>query len=327
MNFRAPALLPLLGAIALLLTQAACIDLGGFALKRQPFVETVVYGDTGPRILMLEIQGAITDYETPGFLGTGAEGTVARVREQLKAAEVMDIKAILLRVDSPGGTASASELVYRELLAYKERTGNPIVAQFMSTAASGGYYVAMAADEIQAYPTTITGSIGVIGSGVNFSGLMEKLGVTNQTITSGAFKDTGSPMRPMRDDERAYMQTIIDELYARFFEVVLAGRPELDAERLETIADGRIYSANGALEAGLIDRIAGIEEAIDRLETLAGLSESQVVSYHRSSEWRNNLYTQVPASSGPPVLQLDLRQVFGHLPSPGFHYLWLPQLD
>ena len=327
MNFRAPALLPLLGAFALLVTQTACIDLGGFSLSRQPLVQTVVYGDRGPTILMIEIQGAITDYETPGLFGTGSEGTVARVREQLRGADVSEIKGLLLRIDSPGGTASASELIYRELLAYKERSGVPVVAQFMSTAASGGYYVSMAADEIQAYPTTVTGSIGVIAAGIDFSGLMDKLGIENQTITSGAFKDTGSPMRPMRDDERAYMQTIIDELHARFREVVVAGRPSLGADRVAELADGRIYSANGALEAGLIDRIAPIEDAIDRIEELAGISESQVVSYHRPSEWRNNLYNRGNVPSHPSVLQLDLRQVFGSLPKPGFHYLWLPQLD
>jgi protease-4 len=185
----------------------------------------------------------------------------------------------------------------------------------------------MAADEIQAYPTSITGSIGVIGMGLNFSGLMAKLGIENQTIQSGAFKDTGSPLRSMRDDERAYMQGIIDELHARFREVVVAGRPNLDAARVAELADGRIYSANGALSNGLIDRIGSIEEAIDRLEELAGISESQVVSYHRPSEWRNNLYTGAPALAGPPIVQLDLRQMFGPLPKPGFHYLWLPQLD
>jgi len=134
-------------------------------------------------------------------------------------------------------------------------------------------------------------------------------------------------MRPMRDDERAYMQTIIDELHARFREVVVAGRPSLGADRVAELADGRIYSANGALEAGLIDRIAPIEDAIDRIEELAGISESQVVSYHRPSEWRNNLYNRGNVPSHPSVLQLDLRQVFGSLPRPGFHYLWLPQLD
>ena len=97
--------------------------------------------------------------------------------------------------------------------------------------------------------------------------------------------------------------------------------------QLKVLADGRIYSAPGALEAGLVDRIAGIEEAIDRLEELAGLGESQVVSYHRTSEWRNNLYTRAPEQTGPPVVQLDLRQIFGDMPAPGFHYLWLPQLD
>ena len=330
MGSRAPALLPpalaRLLLLAFLFLSTACIDLGGFALMRQPLVETVVFGDGSDKLLLVDVQGAITDYEDPGVLGTGTEGTVARVREQLQRAEDIGVKGLLLRVDSPGGTASASEVVYRQLRAFKERMGVPVVAQFMGTAASGGYYVAMAADEIQAYPTTITGSIGVIGFGLNFSGLMEKIGVENQTFTSADFKDTGSPVRAMRDDERAHMQSIVDALHARFREVVGEGRPGLSAEQVDALADGRVHAGQAALELGLVDRIAPIEDAIERLEELAGIADSRVVTFHRTGEWRNNLFTRAPAA---PVVQLelDLRQLFGPLPRPGFHYLWLPRLD
>ena len=317
---RAPALL----ALAWLLAFSACIDLTNLTGTRRPLQETVVYGTRGPKILLLEIQGPITDFERPGFIGAGTEGTVARVREQLQRAARQGVVGILLRVDSPGGAASASELIFRQLRAFKQQEGVPIVAHFMSTAASGGYYVSMAADEIRAYPTTVTGSIGVIAVGLNFTGLMEKLGVANQTFTSGSFKDAGSPLRPMRADEREYMQAIIDDMHARFREVVVEGRSELDAESVAALADGRIYSAPQALELGLIDGIGDIEESIARLEELAGVTQSRVVSYHRSNEWRNNLFTHAP---GPPVLQVDLRSIFGPLPAPGFHYLWAPGLD
>jgi protease-4 len=195
----------------------------------------------------------------------------------------------------------------------------------MSTAASGGYYVAMAADEIRAYPTSVTGSIGAIAFGLNFVGLMEKLGVENQTFTSGDFKDTGSPLRRMRASEREHMQSIIDDLHARFREVVVAGRPKLGDTRVAELADGRVYSASQALEHGLIDEIGDIEDTIDRLEKLAGIAgAARVVSYHRPTEWRNNLFTRAPPA---PAIQLDLTQLFGPLPRPGFHYLWMPGFD
>jgi protease-4 len=303
---------------------AGCIDLGGLTGVRRPLDETVVFGSSGPRLLLLEIQGPITDHEQPGLIGAGTEGTVQRVREQLQRAAAGGVRGILLRVDSPGGGVAASEVIYRQLLAFKEARGVPIVAHFMGTAASGGYYVAMAADEIRAYPTSVTGSIGVIAFGLNFVGLMEKLGVESQTFTSGDFKDAGSPLRRMRPEERDYMQTIIDDLHARFREVVVAGRPELGAERVAELADGRVYLASRALELGLIDGIGDIEESVARLSELAGISGPvRVVSYHRPSEWRNNLFTRAP---GAPAIQLDLTRLLGPLPGPGFHYLWIPGL-
>ncbi|MEZ4215688.1 MAG: signal peptide peptidase SppA [Myxococcota bacterium] len=319
---RAPAPSLQIAFAAALLLATGCIDLGGLAGGRRPLEETVVFGTSGPPVLLLDIRGAIIDADEPGFLGTGPESTVARVREQLARAERSGVRGVLLRIDSPGGSASASEMIYRNLLAFKARTRVPVVAQMMGTAASGGYYVAMAADEIQAYPTTVTGSIGVIMAGLNFAGLMEKLGIENQTFTGGAFKDAGSPLRDMRAEERAYIQAITDALHARFKEVVAAGRPGLTPERVSELADGRVYVAQQALENGLIDRIGTIEEAVARVEALAGVSSSRVVSYHRPNEYRDNLYTR--AAPGP-VLQLDLRPLLG--PSPGFHYLWLPRTN
>jgi protease-4 len=317
---RAPALwLAVVAALA-----AGCIDLGGLTGVRRPLDETVVFGTRGPKLLLLEVQGPITDHEQPGLIGGGTEGTVQRVREQLQRGAAGDVRGILLRVDSPGGGVAASEVIYRQLRAFKETRGIPIVAHFMGTAASGGYYIAMAADEIRAYPTTVTGSIGVIAVGLNFVGLMEKIGVESQTFTSGDFKDAGSPLRRMRVDEREYMQSIVDDLHARFREVVVAGRPGLGADRVAELADGRVFLASRALEHGLIDGIGDIEESVERLTELAGISgPARVVSYHRPAEWRNNLFTRGPAA---PSFQLDLTRMLGPLPSPGFHYLWIPGL-
>ena len=321
MVVRAPALL----ATLLVLAPVGCIDLGGLAGERQPLEETVVLGSRGPKLLLLEIPGPISGYQQPGLIGPGTEGTVARVREQLQRAVRENVRGILLRIDSPGGGASASEVIYRQLLSFKQERGVPIVAHVMSTAASGGYYVAMAADEIRAYPTSVTGSIGVVVFGLNVVGLMEKLGVESQTLTSGDFKDAGSPLRKMGEAEREHMQSIVDDLHSRFREVVVAGRPKLGVDQIDALADGRVYSAPQALGYGLIDGIGDIENSVERLQELAGISgPSRVVSYHRASEWRNNLFTRAPSG---PVVQFDLTRLLGPLPRPGFHYLWMPGFD
>lgn len=258
----------------------------------------------------------IGEGEPVGLLGLSQESTAGRIREQLDRARADEsVRGILLRIDSPGGEATPSDVIYSELLRFKREQAIPIVAHFYGMAASGGYYVAMAADEIVAEPTAVTGSIGVLFASLNFSGLMERWGVADQTITAGRYKDAGSMTRPQTPEERAILQSVIDDLYERFRAVVDAGRPRLSRERVDELADGRIYSAPQALENGLIDHIGTIEDAVGRLEARVGVNRSFVVSYHRTNEWRRNLYTR--ASLPPP----SARATPGW-PSPGFHYLW-----
>ena len=302
-----------------------CINLDLSTLGgRGALVEEVVFGETGPKILMLEIDGVISAEEQGSALGLGiGESLVARVRSQLDlAADDDEIRAILLRINSPGGTVTASDIVHRELLEFKKKQGTPIVAQLMGLAASGGYYIAMAADHVVAHPTTVTGSIGVIFSGLNLTGLLEKVGVANQTLKSGAFKDTGSALRPMREDERAQLQSVLDDFHTRFRGVVDAGRPDLDANAVGALADGRIFSAEQAQAAGLVDGIGYLPEAIAELERRAGLESSQVIVYRRPNEWAENLYsTSEPLEA--PRLGFDWRPLTRVL-QPGFFYLWEP---
>jgi protease-4 len=318
---RSTPLLAMAGLALLLLGAPGCVTLNLLGGSRQPLEETVVYGSSGPKFLMVSVDGVINDAEEDALIGPGRESTLARLREQLDMARRSgDVAGLILRIDSPGGGATASELVYREVLAFKQEQGVPVVAQLMGTAASGGYYVAMAADEVVAAPTTVTGSIGVIFIGLNFSGLMQKLGIENQTITAGRYKDTGSPLRPMKPDERAQLQSILDDLHDRFQQVVDEGRPKLDAAAVAALADGRVFSATQALENGLVDRIATLEETVKALERRTGNDSSRVVVYHRPREWRSNLYTR----SGFPEIRLDLGSLLGPLSRPGFAYLWWP---
>jgi protease-4 len=305
-----------------------------------PLEESIVRGTRGPKILLVDIDGVIGALpDRRSFFGGQELSMIARVREVLDRARAdSDVKALLLRIDSPGGTVTASEQVYTEILRFKEERGVPVVAQLLGTAASGGYYIAMAADEVQAHPTTVTGSIGVIFSSVNIAGLMDKLGIEDQTIKGGVYKDAGSPLRRLSSEERDQLQSIVDDLHRRFREVVATGRPNLTEEEVASLSNGRIYSAPQALDYGLVDRMGTLEDAARLLESRIGTGESRVVAYHRPIEIRRNLYTKSPGglsgpaaatglagtgSLGQAISQLGLSRV---LSRPGFHYLWWPGL-
>jgi protease-4 len=166
----------------------------------------------------------------------------------------------------------------------------------------------------------VTGSIGVIFAGLNLSGLLEKLGVANQTLTAGDFKDAGSPLRPMRAEERAWLEGVLDDLFERFVAVVDEGRPDLTRSEVEALADGRIFSASQALEAGLVDALGDLPAAVEEARTRAGLEEARVVVYHRPNERAENLFSMAPAAPEPEsALPLP-----PGLSQPAFLYLWWP---
>jgi protease-4 len=288
--------LAILAALTLWATGCINIQLPGGVPK--PLVESVVYGDGDPKILLVPIEGVISESrDEPGLFSLSQESMVARFREQLdKARGDDDVRALIVRINSPGGTVTASDILYDELQRFKRDRRIPVVAQLMGLATSGGYYVAMAADEIVAHPTTVTGSIGVIFMGINLAGLMEKLGIEDQTLTSGPYKDAGK-------------------------QVVRSGRAALSAEQVDALADGRIFSAEQARSAGLIDTIGGLEETVARAEQRAGVSTSRVVTYHRPREWRENLYTRAPTA---PTVELDLLPDWPGVQRPAFLYLWAP---
>ncbi len=288
-------------ALGIALVAAACVQVeiplfaSGGALA-----ERILGGERGPKILLVDLSGTLGMRAAAGLLGLPAgESAVARFREELdRASRDDEIAAIVLRIDSPGGTVIASEILYREVLRHRRATGQPVIAQMMGVAASGGYYVAMAADRVQAYPSTITGSIGVIAMGFNVTGLMQKVGVDYQTFTTGPFKDAGSPFRPMTDGEREQMRSVVSDLFASFLEVVERGRPKLTRAEIERLADGRIYSARQALAAGLIDGVGDLEGAIAEAKLAANVSgETRLVVYRRPGERAENLFSAAVGSA------------------------------
>lgn len=304
-----------------------CITVQLPGLGGGPFQEAVVDGEDGPKILMLDLSGPLTTRVQESSFGLGRrESQTAELREQVDLAlEDDEIAALLLRIDSPGGTVIASDILYREVLRFKRKSGKPVIAQMMGAGTSGAYYVAMAADEVRAYPTTVTGSIGVIIAGLNVSGLMDRFGVENQTLTTGDFKDAGSPLRPMRDDERAQLMSVAEDLFSAFLAAVEAGRPELTRARIEELADGRVYSGPQALEAGLVDSLGGLPEAVEAAKAAAGVAgDARVIVYHRPGVEPAGLFWA--AAAAPPAMPLlsasALMGAEPRLAGPQFLYLW-----
>jgi len=275
--------------LILTLTAPGCVyaplDLGSLGEVGKPFEARLTDGDDEQKVVLLRIDGEITGRGEDGFLSS-TPATTSQVRLVLdQARKDPDVRAVLLRINSPGGGVTASDVIHHELARFRAETNKPIVAWFGDTAASGGYYVAMAADHIVAAPTCVTGSIGVIATFPNVEGLGEKIGVKVEAITSGDFKDSGSMFRGMRPEERAYLQALIDGMYARFVDVVVAGRVSagLSREDVLKLADGRVYTGSEALGHRLVDSVGYLEDALDAAAKAAGLSEPMLVAYERRS--------------------------------------------
>jgi len=284
----------------------------------------LVPGAAREKVLMIDVDGMISAALETGLFSR-EKSVVARVFERLeRAAADPWVKAVILRLDTPGGEVTASDIVYHEVLRFKERTGRPVVGLMMSVAASGGYYIASACDFIVAHPSTLTGSIGVISIFPSVESLMAKVGVKVAVIKSGPSKDSGSPFRDMTDGEKAIFQGIIDEYYEGFLAVVARGRQgKIPAADLRTIADGRVYTAPQALKLGLIDAVGYFDDAFGKARDLASLKSARLVSYTYFPKSKTNVYAGLPGDVSP----LDAKVVeamIGALKT-GFYYLWLPQ--
>jgi protease-4 len=287
-----------------------------------PLKEVVLEGSGDDKILVLSIRGAISDRPKEKLLRTHP-GMVQEVISQLKRAEKDPlIKAVLVKVNSPGGTVTASDILYHEIRSYKERSGVKLVVAMMNVAASGGYYLSLPADWIMAHPTTITGGIGVIFSRPGVNGFMEKLGLDLHVSKSGELKDMGSPFRTPTETDEAIFQALTDEMAQRFINFVLEHRT-LSADQQQRIASGRVYLANEAQQVGLIDQIGYLTDAVEKAKSLAGLSpDAKVVTYRRYQTEDDTIYN-------PAVHQLDANGiestalgVLSTVQEAGFYYIW-----
>src|ERR1039457_7192290 len=288
-----------------------------------PLKEQVLEGEGTKKILLLDISGTISEHEKwGGLLGSPSPSMVSLVRESLQKAEKdSDIAGIILRINSPGGTVTASDIIHHDIVEFRKRKLVPVLACIMSVGTSGGYYVAAAADEIIAHPTAVTGSIGVILMKFNVEGLMGKIGVEEQTVKSGDKKDILSPFGKATPEEVKLGQEIIDRFYGRFLDVIMA-RPgnSLSRDELRKLADGRIYTAGQALEGKLVDRIGYLDDVIASIRKLAGDDRARVVSYYRPGTYKGSIYADAGEKSGA----LEMFSGLNAFSAGSFMYLWRP---
>jgi protease-4 len=215
----------------------------------------------------ISIHGPIYNSQTGRVFDKGAEQWVRRIKAM---SEAKDVKAIVLDINSPGGSVGAVQEIYTQILRVRKEKKIPFVALFGDVAASGGYYVASACDKIVAHPGTLTGSIGVIFTVNNLEGLFGKIGYKMVAIKSGKHKDMGSPARPMTAEERTILQALIEDAYGQFLSAVSSGR-RLALEVVRPLADGRIYTGNQALANGLVDQLGDSDDAIALAAKLGGI--------------------------------------------------------
>ena len=325
------SILAMAALLAATMSLNGCITVNAFGGGGDVKVVTVEKGSplNSDKVAIIPVDGVITG----GGGGNGmfsSESSVVDLARKLDAAKSDgNIKAVILRVDSPGGGVTASDIMHRELLQYKKDTGNRVYVSMQSLAASGGYYISMAGDEVYAAPTTVTGSIGVITTFPNASGLMDRFGVSMNSITTGAMKDSGAFYKEMKPAERQLFQDMINDMFDSFIGVIVANRTELGEERIRELADGRIYTAEQAKENGLIDGVMYLDEVIEKARNdVDPKRKASVVLITRTG--RDSVetpYARTPlraAEAKPPSL-VDLNLDYLH-PATGeaFNLLWIP---
>lgn len=290
-----------------------------------PVCPQVVLSGGAARVAIIDVDGLLLNYPMVG-MGSMGENPVALFRERLDAAAADPcVRAVVLRINSHGGGVTASDIMRRDLLAFKARKRVPVIACLMDVGTGGAYYLATAADEIVAHPTAITGGIGVILNRYNLQDTMSlTLNARLATIRAGDKIDMGSPTAiDDSDDTSQLLQEIADEYHRRFIEAVRVSRPVNDPT--EVIYDGRVFTAPVALAYGLVDHLGYLDDAIDRARGLAGVPGASVVMYHRNNDRARTLYAvtpNVPLQS--TVLPISVPGA-ERSKLPTFLYLWQPE--
>jgi len=294
-----------------------------FDATPNPLREVTLEGKGKEKILIIPVSGMISDTARQDFLYT-KPSLVEQVVVQLnKAQRDPDIKAILLKVNSSGGTITASDLLYHEIVTYKAKTGNKVSVAMMDLATSGAYYLSLPADFILAHPTTLTGSVGVIFLRPKAVELMSKIGLGVEVSKFGKNKDMGSPFRETNPEEKALMQQQVDKFGERFIGLVRQHR-KLDAQAEQVVSTARVFAADEALQLKLIDKIGYLSDAIRETRKIAGVADdARVVVYRRQSFPEDSYYNTSGATAGNvhlSAIHIDLPEILNA--RTGFYYLW-----
>jgi protease IV len=294
-----------------------------FAVSEEMFAEEIIEeGDMLSKIAVLSINGVIQDTgDAESFFESPLYNHRAFMEQLDYVKENDDVKAIILQVNSPGGGVVESAQIHDKIKEIQKETKKPVYVSMGSMAASGGYYVSAPADKIFASPETLTGSLGVIMQGVNYAGLAEKYGVEFTTIKSGPYKDIMSPSRPMTEDERKILQSMIDNSYEGFVKVISEGRG-MSVEQVKEIADGRIYDGRQAKQLKLIDGFGYLEDVIESVRKDEKLGDATVVKYTESMGFGSFFSMSAQKVMGKDAEMAGLMKILSQPNSPRLMYLY-----
>ncbi len=289
----------------------------------EPLTEISLQGDGNDKIALINVNGVISDRPQESFL-VNKPSVLQDFVAKLNAIKTdSNIKALIIKIDSPGGGVTASDIMYNELVKFKKETGIKIVVSMMNVAASGGYYIALPADKIFAHPTTITGSVGVIFMRPGLSGLLRKVGVSVDVTKSGRNKDMGSIFRPQNKEEEELFNNLIKKLAKRFHSLVNKHR-KITPKNLEIVKTARVVIAEDALNLGLIDEIGYLDDVIADTKKIANLeNNAQVIVFRKTEYYDDNIYNNIDSKSKKnlSLINTGLIDSISSLKT-GFYYLW-----
>ncbi|HEX2976213.1 MAG TPA: signal peptide peptidase SppA, partial [Bacteroidales bacterium] len=278
------------------------------------------------KILLMDITGFISEQEKKRSLGYAFPSIVSQVHETLQKAEKDSaIAGVIIRINSPGGTITASDIIHHDITRFKERKKVPVYSCITSVGTSGAYYIVTSTDNITAHPTSITGSIGVIIMKMNIEGLMSKIGVSELTIKSGDKKDLLSPFRPATPEEKQIIQALINQFYKKFVDKIMARSGNtLNRKQIESLADGRVYSSEQALEVKLIDQVGYLDDTITEMKKKIGVTDAKIVNYSHPDTYKGTIYSSSMAESSLNSDILSVGSGFDWFGETQFLYLWRP---
>lgn len=277
----------------------------------------------GGKVAIIEVEGMLLDDRSGGILQPSENPLSLFIQQLNQAADDDSVKAVVLRVNSPGGSVTTSDVMYDALERFKNKTHKPVIASAQEVAASGAYYVSCGADKIIVNPTSIVGSIGVIFESFDFQDTLDRLGAREVSVKSAPLKDMGSPYLHLTPEARQIMQNMVDEYFARFKNVVVTSRGIKDPATLKLVTDGRVFSGERAVELGLADQSGRLDDAIELARQMGHAPGAEVVMYKRPYGYSGSIYAEMPAPV-PRSSDINLKLPMSDWLPSGFYYLWQP---